>query len=103
MKSKIVSALLSVFFAFGLWLYVITVVSPNSSETIGDIPVTMVGESALEERNLMITKHHLLIQNNHKLLEHHQSYELHLLHVHMCTVHMDRFHHQSSEVYPNQR
>ena len=55
MKSKIVSALLSVFFAFGLWLYVITVVSPNSTDTIGDIPVTMVGESALEQRNLIIT------------------------------------------------
>lgn len=55
MKSKILSLLLSVFIAFGLWLYVITVVSPNSTDTIGDVPVTMVGESALEERNLIIT------------------------------------------------
>ena len=55
MKSKILTFLLSVFFAFGLWLYVITVVSPNSTDTIGDIPVTMVGESALEQRNLIIT------------------------------------------------
>ena len=43
MKSKILTFLLSVLFAFGLWLYVITVVSPDSSGTIGDIPVTMVG------------------------------------------------------------
>lgn len=55
MKSKIISGLLSVFIAFGLWLYVITVVSPGSSETIVDIPVSMIGESVLEERNLIIT------------------------------------------------
>lgn len=55
MKSKIISALLSVLIAFGLWLYVITVVSPGSSETIVDIPVSMLGESALDERNLIIT------------------------------------------------
>jgi len=55
MKSKIVSALVSLLVAFGLWLYVITVVSPDSTDTIGDIPVTMVGESALETRNLIIT------------------------------------------------
>lgn len=55
MKSKILTFLLSVFFAFGLWLYVITVVSPDTTDTIGDIPVTMIGESALEQRNLMIT------------------------------------------------
>ena len=55
MKSKILTFLLSVFFAFGLWLYVITVVSPDTTDTIGDIPVTMIGESALEQRNLIIT------------------------------------------------
>lgn len=55
MKSKITSVFISLLVAFGLWLYVITVVSPNSTDTIGDIPVTMVGESALESRNLIIT------------------------------------------------
>ena len=55
MKSKILTFLLSVFFAFGLWLYVITVVSPDTTYPIGDIPVTMIGESALEQRNLIIT------------------------------------------------
>ena len=55
MKSKILTFLLSVLFAFGLWLYVITVVSPDTTDTIGDIPVTMIGESALEQRNLIIT------------------------------------------------
>lgn len=55
MKSKILSALLSVFIAFGLWLYVITVVSPGSTDTFVDIPVSMLGESALDDRNLIIT------------------------------------------------
>ena len=55
MKSKILSALLSVFFAFGLWLYVITVVSPGSTGTIDNIPVALTNESALEQRNLIIT------------------------------------------------
>lgn len=55
MKNKILSALLSVMIAFGLWLYVITVESPGSEETINDIPVSMVGENALHDRGLMLT------------------------------------------------
>lgn len=54
-KSKIVSVLLSVVIAFALWLYVITVVSPGSEETFYDIPVSLQGESLLEERGLIIT------------------------------------------------
>ena len=53
MKSKIWTALLSVVVAFGLWLYVITVVSPESQETYYDIPVTYQND-ILEERGLMI-------------------------------------------------
>ena len=33
MKSKITSVFISLLVAFGLWLYVITVVSPNSEQT----------------------------------------------------------------------
>lgn len=55
MKNKILSALLSILLAFGLWYYVITVVSPGSTDTFYDIPVTLVGETALEERGLMVT------------------------------------------------
>ena len=39
-SSKIWTLLLSFVVAFGLWLYVITVVSPESEETYYDIPVT---------------------------------------------------------------
>lgn len=55
MKNKIVSALLSLTIAFGLWLYVITEVSPDSETTIYDIPITAVGETLLTERGFMIT------------------------------------------------
>lgn len=54
MKSKIGALLLSLAIAFGLWLYVITVVSPESEDTFHDIPVVMNGESILNDRGLMI-------------------------------------------------
>jgi len=56
MKSKFTSILLSVAIAFGLWMYVITSVSPGSEETYYNIPVVMDGEALLAERNLMITE-----------------------------------------------
>lgn len=55
MKNKLVSALLSIVIAFGLWLYVITEVSPNSETTVDDIPLIAQGETILNERGLMIT------------------------------------------------
>ena len=56
MKNKITSALLAVAIAFGLWLYVITTVSPNSTETYYNIPVVLEGESVLNnDRGLMLT------------------------------------------------
>lgn len=54
MKSKLSSILLAVAVAFGLWMYVITSVSPGSEETIYDIPVVLTGETALKERGLMV-------------------------------------------------
>lgn len=54
-KSKLYSLLLSVVIAFGLWLYVITSVSPDSTETYYNIPVALTGESVLNENGLMIT------------------------------------------------
>lgn len=55
MKNKLVSALLSILIAFGLWLYVVTVISPDSEQTYYNIPVTLQNESILNERGLMIT------------------------------------------------
>ena len=53
MKSKAWHIALSVVIAFALWLYVISVVSPESEETFYDIPITYQND-VLEERGLMI-------------------------------------------------
>lgn len=55
MKNKFASMLLSVVIAFGLWLYVITAVSPGSKETYYNIPVVLEGESILADKGLMVT------------------------------------------------
>lgn len=54
-NNKFYSALLSVIVAFGLWMYVINYVSPESAETYYNIPVVMEGESILNEHGLMVT------------------------------------------------
>ena len=54
-RSKFTSLLLSFAIAFGLWLYVVTNVSVEGETTFHDIPVQFDGETALEERGLMIT------------------------------------------------
>lgn len=54
MKNKALAFLLSVVVAFGLWLYVITVVSPESEKTYYDIPVVMQNKNILSERGLML-------------------------------------------------
>lgn len=53
MKSKILHFALSLVIAFALWLYVISVVSPESMETYYDIPISYQND-ILEERGLMI-------------------------------------------------
>lgn len=55
MKTKLIYALLSIVIAFGLWLYVITVVSPESEATYYDIPVVLNNESVLNDKGLMIS------------------------------------------------
>ncbi len=55
MKNKIWTVVLSVLIAFGMWLYVITVESPGSTETKYNIPVVFEGETLLRERGLIIT------------------------------------------------
>ena len=55
MKNKILSIVLSAVVAFGLWLYVVTVVSPGSEATYYNVPVVLQNENVLQERGLMIT------------------------------------------------
>ena len=54
-RNKLASFLLSLGIAFGLWLYVVTTVSVEADTTFHDIPVQFEGETALEERGLVIT------------------------------------------------
>lgn len=54
MKNKLGAAFLSLLVSFGLWLYVVTFVSPEWEQTFYDIPVVMDGESVLNDRGLMI-------------------------------------------------
>lgn len=55
MKNKLISVAVSVLIAFGLWIYVITEVSPNYEWTYLDVPVKLEGETVLKERQLIIT------------------------------------------------
>lgn len=53
-KKNILYLLLSIVLAFVLWLYVITVVSPESEETFYDVPVVLKDREMLEEKELML-------------------------------------------------
>ena len=53
-KRKLLYLLLSVVMAFGLWLYVVTVVSPESEETFTDVPVVLKNQAQLAEKDLML-------------------------------------------------
>lgn len=55
MKSKILSILLSAVLAFGLWLYVVNYISPDSEATLTEVPVVFEGETLLNERGMMLT------------------------------------------------
>ena len=55
MKNKLLPILLSFGIATLLWLYVVTVVSPNSDNHYYNIPVNIQGEAVLQDRGLMIT------------------------------------------------
>ena len=54
MKNKIVTFLLALLFACGLWLFVVTVEQPESEATYYDIPVVYQNEDVLAERGLML-------------------------------------------------
>ena len=55
MKNKLVTGLISVAVALAIWMYVVTVVSPNSDKTYENVPVITQGEAILMDRGLMVT------------------------------------------------
>ena len=48
MKHKIRTLLLSLVISFGLWLYVVTVISPEYEVTVYNVPVELVGTGTLD-------------------------------------------------------
>ena len=56
MKSKLVTFLLALLFACGLWVFVVTVEQPESEQTYYEIPVIYQnnGEELMKDRGLMI-------------------------------------------------
>ncbi len=54
MKNKVLMVLLSLLISFGLWLYVVTAISPESEKTVEDIPVELTGASRLDAKNLIV-------------------------------------------------
>lgn len=68
MKRKLITVLLSLLAAFSLWLYVITVVSPDSEASF-DVYVQVDNDSALKEKGLMLNPNqkpmvHLKVSGN---------------------------------------
>lgn len=56
-KNKIISLLLSVLIALCLWIYVVTVVTPEDTQWVYNIPVTFINEDGLfSDRNLTLTE-----------------------------------------------
>ena len=55
MKNKILTLLLAFVIAISVWLYVVTVVSPNSDKKYDDVPVVTQNEVILQERGFMVT------------------------------------------------
>jgi YbbR domain-containing protein len=55
-KSRLISIIISLLAAIGLWIYVVTIVNPVRNTTLTHIPVTFSGEDALRaDQNLVIT------------------------------------------------
>ncbi len=52
LKNKFFMAILSAVVAFGLWVYVVTVITPEYVTTIYDIPVKLEGEDLLEYKKI---------------------------------------------------
>ena len=61
MKNKVLTILLSVFVAFGLWLYVVTVEHTQIELTFYNIPVNWEGEDAMNDRDLRLVDRNLTI------------------------------------------
>lgn len=53
-RNKLLLLLLALVVSFAMWLYVITVVSPESEETFYNVPVVLQGDTVLNDRGFML-------------------------------------------------
>ncbi len=53
-RSKLIMLLLSFLVAFSMWLYVITIVSPESEQVFYNVPVVFEGKDSLTAKGLML-------------------------------------------------
>lgn len=53
-KKKLLYLLLSIVVAFAMWLYVVTVVSPESEDTFYNVPVVLKNQELLADKELML-------------------------------------------------
>lgn len=60
---KLVFMLISLLAAIVLWLYVVTIVSPESTITVSAIPISIDGTMVLEERGLIVTAQDVAMLN----------------------------------------
>lgn len=56
MRNKILTALLCLAVSVGMWMYVVTVVSPEGEFSYGDIPVVLQSEGLLQDQGLIVTE-----------------------------------------------
>lgn len=56
MKNKVFAVIFSLLLAFALWVYVITVVTPDWEDSFRDVPVMLQSEAVLADRGLIITE-----------------------------------------------
>lgn len=61
MKSKVLTVLLSIAIAFGLWMYVVTVEHTQIEMTFHNVPVVLDGKTVLKDRGLMSASDNLSI------------------------------------------
>ena len=54
-RHKILTFLLALLVAMGMWVYAVTIVNPNDVKSVPDVRVRLVGSNELLLRNLMIT------------------------------------------------
>lgn len=54
-NNKLLTFILSLLIAIGLWVYAVTVINPDDTKTVTNIPVTFINASVLESKGLMLT------------------------------------------------